>query len=137
MADLIEGGNGEVTTFDLKEYLDLLLSVNSIIIRYTNDGTIRYINDFGLRFFGYSREELLGQDVMTLVPKVEKSTGRNLETLVKDIVENPQKYESIPNENIKKDGKTVWVSWTNKAILDDQGKVQEILTVGNYITALK
>ncbi len=137
MADVSENEKGAVLTSNPNHYLDLLLSSNNIIIRCGTDGVIRYINDFGLRFFGYSSGELLGQNVMTIVPNVEKSTGRDLEALVKDILNNPQEFESVPNENIRKDGKTVWVVWTNKPILDDQGKVQEILTIGSDITALQ
>jgi PAS domain S-box-containing protein len=118
-------------------YRELLETANSIIIRWNIEGVIHFINEFGLRFFGYSQEELLGQDVMTLVPKVEKTSGRHLNELARDIVLNSEHYTHFQNENIRKDGKIVWVAWTNKAILDEQGNVREILAIGNDITALK
>lgn len=120
-----------------KKYRELLETANSIIIRLNNQGDIIFINEYGLRFFGYSAAELIGQDVMTIVPKVEKTTGKNLDALVMDIVINPESYTQVPNENVRKDGQIVWVTWTNKAILDEQGNVQEILTIGNDITAMK
>ena len=120
-----------------RKYRELLETANSIIIRWDNQGIIRFINDYGLRFFGYTAEQLIGRNVMAIVPKVEESTGRDLEALVKDIIIHPEQYTYVPNENIRKDGKTVWVAWTNKAILDEQRNVQEILAIGNDITALK
>lgn len=120
-----------------KKYRELIEAANSIIIRWDNQGIIRFINDYGLRFFGYSIDELLNRPVMSIVPKVEKSSGRDLDRLVKDIVVCPEQYTNVPSENITKDGRTVWVVWTNKAILDEKGKVLEILAIGNDITTLK
>ena len=120
-----------------KKYRELVETANSIIICWGVNGTIGFVNTFGLRFFGYLAKELFGKDVMTLVPKVEKSTGRDLHALVKNIALNPDNYIHVPNENITKNGDLVWVAWTNKALRNDQGEIEEILTVGNDITALK
>lgn len=120
-----------------KQYRDLVETANSVIIRWDNNGIIRFINSYGYRFFGYSEEELVGQDVMTIVPNVEISSGRDLAHLVKDIVVNPGRYINVSSENIKKSGETVWVTWTNKAIFEESGKIKEILAIGNDITLLK
>ena len=115
---------------------ELLETANSIIIRWDNNRKINFINDFGLRFFGYAADELVGQDLMTIVPHLE-TTGRDMETLVKEIIANPQNHVSVPNENIRKDGTVVHVTWSNKAIYDSEGKFKEILAIGNDITELK
>ena len=120
-----------------KKYRALIETANSIIIRWDTHGEIRFINDFGLRFFGYKAGELIGKDVMTIVPEKEKSTGRDLAGLVKDIPVHPENYTFVPSENITKNGQTVWVAWTNKAMLDENDNVTEILAIGNDITALK
>lgn len=122
---------------ELKMAREMLESANSIILRLDREGVIRYINEFGQRFFGYSAAELVGQSVMTIVPKVEKSTGRDLEALIQDIIKNPSHYMAVPNENITRDGRIVWVLWTNKEIRDANGEFQEFLSIGNDITALK
>jgi signal transduction histidine kinase len=36
-----------------------------------------------------------------------------------------------------RDGKRVWVAWTNRPILDDKGRLKEVLCIGNDITKLK
>ena len=120
-----------------RENRELLETANSIIIRWDRHGKIRFINGFSVRFFGYSADELVGHDVMKIVPRVETSTGRDLDALVKDIVAHPESYTYVPSENIRKDGSIVHVVWTNKAILDAEGKVKEILAIGTDITEQK
>jgi PAS domain S-box-containing protein len=118
------------------ENRELLETANSIIIRWDSNRKIKFINDFGLRFFGYSADELIGNDIMILVPHVD-THGRDMDIFVKDIITNTQNHPSSSNENIRKDGSIVQVMWTNKAIYDSQGQVKEILAIGNDITELK
>ena len=120
-----------------KKYRELIETANSVILRWGVDGKIRFMNDFGLRFFGYTEEELLGQDVLILVPGVETGSGRNMADLVRRVSQNPDQFQVVPSENIKKDGEIVWVTWTNKAIKDELGNLEEILAIGNDITRLK
>ena len=120
-----------------KKYRELLEAANSIVIRWDTEGIIRFINGYGAQFFGYRPDELINQPVMAIVPQIEKSSGRDLEAAVRAIAVQPQDYVCAPSENITKSGKTVWVAWTNKAITDDRGSVQEILSIGNDITPLK
>jgi two-component system, chemotaxis family, CheB/CheR fusion protein len=119
-----------------KKYRDLVESANSVIIRWKPDGEIAYVNRYGLSFFGYREEEILGQNAMILVPGRD-SSGQDLTGLTAAIVEHPERYISNENENILSDGRRVWMQWTNKAILDEAGNVREILAIGNDITERK
>ncbi len=114
-------------------YRELVENANSAIIRWKSDGTIAFFNDFAESFFGYPAEEIIGRDVNILVPETE-STGGDLSTLVHDIVSQPERFVNIINENICRDGRRVWMTWTNKPIRDRNGQVTEILAVGNDIT---
>lgn len=109
---------------------------NSAILRWKSTGELTFLNKFAERFFGYSAEEVLGKSAMIFVPDVD-SHGQNLTTLSRDIVAAPERYVSNINENICKDGRRVWVCWTNTAILDEHNHVVEILAVGNDISAQK
>ncbi|CAH2030435.1 ATP-binding protein [Trichlorobacter ammonificans] len=119
------------------QYRELVQSANSVILRWKRDGTITFINDYGLRFFGFSSNELLGKPVQgTIVPK-QQADGKNLLLMLHDIFENPDDFQQNTNQNITKDGRLVWVSWTNHPISDQQGTVSEMLSVGTDITELK
>ena len=97
-----------------KKYRELVESANSIIAKFDEMGKIISMNEFGLNFFGYKEEELIGKTwIETIVPKCE-SSGKKLENLANDIIMDLDKYSTNVNENIKKNGERVWVHWTNK-----------------------
>ena len=115
----------------------LLQNLNSIILLFDVNHTILFINRFGLSFFGYEAHELIGHNVVgTIVPETD-STGRNLAAMIADISTHPENYTSNENENMCRDGRRVWISWTNRAVRDEAGTVRYILCVGNDITARK
>ncbi|MCP4763198.1 MAG: PAS domain S-box protein, partial [archaeon] len=120
-----------------KKYSDLVKNANSIILKINPDGKIDYANEFALSFFGYSSSELIGKSVLeTIVPKKETS-GRNLEHMIIGLLKEPNQYKSGINENIRKNGERIWISWTNKPILDDKENLIGILSIGNDITEEK
>ena len=60
------------------KYRELVENANSIIAKFDKDGTIRSMNEFGLKFFGYTEQELVGKTwVDTFIPKME-STGKSI-----------------------------------------------------------
>ena len=120
-----------------RKYRELVEHANSIIVRWKHDGKIMFLNEFGQKFFGYSAEEILGRHVVgTIVPEAE-STGRDLRPLMDKIRADPKAFEQNVNQNMRRNGERVWVAWTNKAVLDEQGQVNEILSIGNDITERK
>jgi len=119
------------------KYRELVESANSIILRWKPSGKITYINEFALHLFGYQKEELLGKNIIgTIVPEQE-SSGRDLSALMCEISKQPDCFNSHENENICKDGRRVWISWTNKTLHNDDNTASEILSVGNDITKRK
>ena len=118
-------------------YYELVEGVNNIVLRMDGEGTITFINRFAEELFGYTRHEIIGRDIVgTLVPEIE-STGRDLKEMILDIGINPEKYKINVNENMRKNGERIWVSWTNKPVFDEQGHVVEVMCIGNDITELK
>jgi PAS domain S-box-containing protein len=112
-------------------------NANSIILRMDLDGRITYFNTFAEKFFGYARSEVMQRTVTETIVPHRDSFGLDLTTLIDDIIRDPERYASNENENVKKDGTRVWISWSNKPIFDDTGRVIELLCVGNDITELK
>lgn len=121
-----------------EKYRELVQNANSIILRMDGAGNLTFLNEFARSFFGYSEEEILGKNVVgTIVPEVESTTGRDLRLMIEDIAVNPDLYAGNVNENMRRGGDRVWIAWTNKPIRDENGRVVEVLCVGNDITERK
>ncbi|MFN6570183.1 PAS domain S-box protein [Dendronalium sp. ChiSLP03b] len=119
------------------QYRDLVETANCIILRWDNNANISFLNDYGQRFFGFDLDEIIGRNVVgTIVPETETS-GRDLQWLMVDICQHPENYLFNENENICKNGDRVWIVWANKPVLDEQGNLIEILSVGTDATKRK
>jgi PAS domain S-box-containing protein len=104
---------------------------HSIILRLNLKGQVTFFNKFAQNLFGYSEDEIRGYSVIgTIVPETD-TAGRNLAIMIADLISHPELYTINENENMKRNGERIWVSWTNKAILDDYGQVIEIICIGN------
>jgi two-component system, cell cycle sensor histidine kinase and response regulator CckA len=120
-----------------ERYRLLVETANSVILTWDTTGNILFVNEYCERFFGFSKDELLGRSVIgTIVPATE-SSGRDLVQLMQEIQRDPDRFRDNENENITKDGRRVWIRWANKAIVDRDGKLSGILSVGNDITERK
>jgi PAS domain S-box-containing protein len=120
-----------------KKYRELVENANSIILRRDPFGVITFFNEYAQRFFGLSEREIMGKSMIgTIVPEKD-SQGNDQTEAILEIGANPQKYRTHEYENIRSNGERVWVSWTNKALRNPQGKILEILCIGNDITALR
>ena len=83
--DIIESAQHKKIEQTLKEseenYRELVENANSIIIKMDNTGKVTFFNNYAQKFFGYSSEEIIGQDVNIIVPPTE-SNGRDLNEMV-------------------------------------------------------
>jgi PAS domain S-box-containing protein len=106
----------------------------SIVFKMNPKGEITFFNEFAQKFFGFPEKEILGKNLIgTIVPKTEPS-GRDLQTILEDVVRHPERHVTNTNENISRSGKRVWVSWVNLPVIDKNGNLAEILCIGNPIS---
>ncbi len=118
-----------------QKYRELVENANSIIMRITPDHRITFFNEYAQRFFGFTANEVLGKNIIgTITPPID-SAGNDLRQMVAKISARPEHYVTNENENVCKDGRRVWINWTNKVICDEQGNLLEILCVGTDATA--
>ncbi|OIP77857.1 MAG: hypothetical protein AUK48_03200 [Oscillatoriales cyanobacterium CG2_30_44_21] len=120
-----------------KKYRDLVESANCIILRWDTQGRIYFLNDYGLQFFGYTLEEIIGKYVLDTIVSVRNVTDEDLRHMISEICRAPEKYQLVENENLCKDGRHVWVTWSNKPIYNEQNQLIEILSVGTDISDRK
>ncbi len=137
-ADMIERTRGEEKLRESEqEYRDLVENANLIILKMDTRGNITFFNEFAQRFFGYTLDEVLGRNVVgTIVPETE-SSGRDMSEIIRDVCTNPEEYKNHENENITRDGRRVWIQWTNRAVCDERGARAGLLCIGNDITEQK
>ncbi|MBR5129617.1 MAG: diguanylate cyclase [Alphaproteobacteria bacterium] len=109
----------------------------SIIISIDLNEKITSANDYATEVFGFSKEELIGNNIFnTIFPKPERKDSLQA-NLIARIFNNPKMYVENETQNIKKNGEKFWVSWTNRVVYDDKGEPLEIRAVGFDITKRK
>ncbi len=107
---------------------------NSAIIRFNPQGVITFANEFAQRFFGFSEEELVGHFVTgTLLPQTESHLD-HIKMMIANIASHPDRYVHNENENLRKNGEKVWITWSNTPLVDENNNLYEILSIGNDIT---
>ncbi|MCX6356690.1 MAG: PAS domain S-box protein, partial [Candidatus Aureabacteria bacterium] len=119
------------------QYRELVENANSIILKADMNGVITFMNEFVEKFFGYAKSEIIGKYLLGVIVPFSDSSGRDLSTLISDIVKSPDRYINHENENVRRNGERVWIAWTNRAIRDTNGVVVGILCIGNDITERK
>lgn len=119
------------------QYRDLVQTANCIILRWDTNGNIRFMSDYGQRLFGFTESEIINRNVVGTIVSETETSGRDLQALMVDICQQPEKYLFNENENTCKNGDRVWIAWANKPILDQQGNLVEILSVGTDATDRK
>ena len=119
------------------QYRELVENANSIILKLDPVGNITFFNEFAQKFFGYSQEEIIGKSAIgKIIPAIDNDKF-DLTIIAKDILKNPELYLGNEYQNIRKNGELVWVSWRNKALVDEQGNLTGLLCIGNDISDLK
>ena len=121
-------------TADLSEserfHRSIVENAGSIILAMDREGKVIFFNRRAEEVFGFRRREILGKSVVgTIVPATE-SSGRDLDTLMQEILASPARFHVNRNENVNAEGKRVWITWTNQAIRDETGFPVGVVSVG-------
>lgn len=116
------------------QYRDLVELSSSLILRVDPQGRVIFINNFAQEFFGYSEEEILGRSILGTIVPAEDSRGTDLAARIRDLLGRPEDFRTHENENVNRTGERVWIAWNNSPILDSEGRVVEILSIGHDIT---
>jgi PAS domain S-box-containing protein len=133
----------EERTADLKtsesKYRTLVEAANCIILRRDISGTIKFINEYGLTFFGFhSQDKMVGKNISgTIIKNSDDTTISDLLNWMGNRSKAPQVSMFQESQNIRSDGEEVWISWANCPILDDSGRLIEVLSIGIDITERK
>lgn len=113
----------------------LIESANAIIAIMDKQGVMININPYGERFTGYNQQEIASEPYFWSrflpIPMRDKVIG---------IIENAREgniTSSFQNAWISKDGEERIFEWSNALVLDDNGAMQYVTTIGIDITEQK
>jgi len=112
------------------KYRNLVDHSTSIVLEWDTDGNVVFLNQFGLDFFGFTAEEILGKNVLATIVEPVDTNGNDLKGKMQIVQKHPEDFQSSENENVKKNGEKVWIAWTNKGIYNAAGQLIRTLSVG-------
>lgn len=104
-----------------------------LVCRRLPEETITFVNDAYCRYFNKQPRELIGHTFMPPIP--EEDRNKVEQSIASLDQKNP--VSTVEHRILKSDGQTRWQIWTNRAILDDEGNIAEIESVGRDITEYK
>jgi PAS domain S-box-containing protein len=120
-----------------EKYRNIVDNSSCIILEFSPDGTILFLNKYGLDFFGFTSEEIIGHNVIGSIVAPMDDSGYDLTSKLKNVQQHPDDYYSSENENICRNGKKVWIAWTNKGIRNPNGDLVKTLSIGIDRTQVK
>ena len=115
-----------------EKYRLLIENQNELVVKIDTDNCFIFVSPSYCETFGKKQEELIGHKFMPLVHKDDqKLTREAMKNLFK-----PPFSAYVEQRAMTKDGWR-WIAWNDKAILDADNKVVEIIGVGRDITERK
>lgn len=116
-----------------KELYKILEDLPVMICCFDPGYRITYINDAYCKYFGKSKEQLMGSSFLNHIPKPDHANvKKSISELTKS---NPEiTYE---HQVIAHDKSIRWQRWTNRAVFNERGKIKMYQCVGEDITERK
>jgi PAS domain S-box-containing protein len=114
------------------EYRLLVENQTDVVVKVNMQGEFQYVSPSYCELFGKTEDELLGKAFMPMVHEDDRElTARSLERL-----QHPPYTSYHEQRAMTKDGWR-WLAWSNRAVLDDDGKPVGITAVGRDVTEVK
>jgi PAS domain S-box-containing protein len=120
-----------------KKYRDLVENAHSIILRIDPVGRIIFFNRFAQKLFGYSESQVYGKTISEVLSPTSPGAQNWIELLAEATLPNSDIPMVEETSYTLENGRTIWIAWTYRPIFSAEGKLIEILCIGNDITQLK
>ncbi|QJE98931.1 PAS domain-containing sensor histidine kinase [Luteolibacter luteus] len=113
-----------------ERYRMVLESQTEMVCRYRTDMVLTFVNEAYCRFFGRTREELIGTCFLELIPETLHNDVRET---VRRIVEQ---RKPIVNSHpvIRADGGVGWMEWEDHPVLNERGELEELQGIGRDVS---
>ena len=115
-----------------ERYRLLVDNQTDLVVKVDDKGRFLYVSPSYCKMFGKTSEELIGNTFLPLVhPDDREPTARAMEKLYE-----PPYYCEVEQRAMTANG-WKWLEWVDTALVDENGKVTEIIGVGRDITESK
>lgn len=115
-----------------EKYRLLIENQNDLVVKVDTENRFLFVSPSYCEIFGKTQEELIGQKFL---PFVHKDDRKSTEEAMKGLFKPP--YSAyVEQRALTKDGWR-WLAWIDKAVLDKNNKVIEIIGVARDITQRK
>lgn len=116
-----------------ERYREVIESQTELVCRYLPNTILTFVNEAFCRFFGRTREQVLGTEFLTLLPESarELASKRIAEAGATKVACGWECEVSCPG------GATVWQHWVNCAVFGPGGALEEFQCIGQDITDRK
>ncbi len=115
-----------------EKYRLLIENQTDLVVKVDTDGRFLFVSQSYCQLFGKSEKELLGKAFMPLVH--EEDRNHTAEAL--NLLHEPPHHIELEQRAMTVKGWR-WIAWSDTALLDNEGKVKEIIGVGRDITEKK
>jgi PAS domain S-box-containing protein len=111
-------------------YRGIVEDQTELICRNLPDGTLTFVNDSYCRYFGKSREQLIGTSFLPLIPEEQREKVlQQIRTLNKENPVMTHEHQVIhPVLGLR------WQQWTNRVFFDEQGVAMEYQGTGRDVS---
>jgi len=113
-------------------YRLLVENQNELVVKVDSEGRFLFVSPTYCKTFGKSEEELLGKHFLPLVHEEDQaSTTKAMESLV-----HPPHSVYLEQRALTVAGWR-WLAWSDRAIVDEKGRIKAVVGVGRDITLRK
>lgn len=116
-----------------EKYRSILDQETELVCRFTPELKLTFVNEAYCRFFGKSREELIGSTQLDHIPNGEHDAlKKNLKKRIR-----PGELVTLEHTDVRHDGEPRILEWRRTGVFDDEGKLVEFQSTGIDITELR
>ena len=114
------------------QYRLLVENQSDLVVKVDNEGNLIYVSNNYCNTFGKTEKELIGNKFLPLVHEDDRETTQ---TAMKKLYSPPYSCY-LEQRALTKDGWR-WFGWSDKALINESGRIESIIGVGRDITEKK
>jgi PAS domain S-box-containing protein len=112
------------------DYLSIVENQTDLICRYTPDFNLTFVNKAYAQWFGKHPADMIGTNLFDHIPEIDRETAKlHAQSLTPD-----HPVATAEQRTIMPDGNLCWIQWTDRALLDETGRIREYQGVGRDVT---